>query len=182
MNKLAVFVEGYTEVLFVEKLIAEIAGNNKVVIDHREIRGGSASRRTFARIRASKMEGDEKYFVMIVDCGGDSLVKTRIMEEHENLTNGGYSKIIGIRDVRPDFTHADIPRLEAGLAKHIKTSLIPVEFILAVMEIEAWFLAEVSHFAKIDPGITVGSRVRLVEETGDDKVRKLTVRLEAAGT
>jgi Domain of unknown function (DUF4276) len=155
MNKLAVFVEGYTEVLFVERLIEEIAGNKKVIIEHREIRGGAASRRTFARIRASKSQGGEQYFVMVADCGGDSLVKTRIMEEHENLTNGGYSKIIGIRDVRPDFTHADIPRLESGLAKHIKTSLIPVEFILAVMEIEAWFLAEVSHFAKIDPAITV---------------------------
>ena len=49
MNKLAVFVEGYTEVVFVEKLIEEIAGENNVLIEHREIRGGSSKRRTFAK-------------------------------------------------------------------------------------------------------------------------------------
>jgi Domain of unknown function (DUF4276) len=157
MNKLAVFVEGHTEVVFLEKLIEEIAGKNKVVIEHREIRGGSTTRRTFAQIRAGKILGGEKYFVLIVDCGGASLVKTRILEEHENLTQGGYSKILGLRDVRPDFTHADIPKLERGLMQFIKSSLIPVEFILAVMEVEAWFLAETSHFSKIEPSITVAA-------------------------
>ena len=48
MNRLAVFVEGYTEVVFVQKLIEEIAGKNNVLIEHRAIRGGSAARRTAA--------------------------------------------------------------------------------------------------------------------------------------
>src|SRR6266851_4361190 len=135
MNKLAVFVEGYTEVVFVAKLIEEIAGENNVLIEHREIRGGSSKRRTFARVQATKQDTGQKYFVMIVDCGGDSLVKERVLEEHENLTKAGYSKIIALRDVRPDFTHADIPRLERGLRSYISTALIPVEFILAIMEI-----------------------------------------------
>jgi len=157
MNKLAVFVEGYTEVVFVERLIEEIAGEAHVLIEHREIRGGGRVRRTFARVRAAKADTGQKYFVMIVDAGGDRLVKERIMEEHENLSKAGYTKIIGLRDVRPDFTHGEIPRLEAGLRTYIKTSLIPVEFILAILEIEAWFLAEVTHFPKIDPAITVAA-------------------------
>jgi hypothetical protein len=153
--KLGVFVEGYTEVVFVERLIEEIAGKNNVLIEHREIRGGTNVRRTFARVRAIKPNTGQKYFVLIVDCGGDVLVKTRIREEHENLTRSGYVKIIGIRDVRPNFLRADIPRLERELPTYIRTSLIPVKFILAVMEIEAWFLAEATHFPKIDPAITV---------------------------
>ncbi len=157
MNKLVVFVEGYTEVVFVEKLIEEIAGKNNVLIEHREIRGGSTARRTFARVRAAQPATGQKYFVMIVDCGGDRLVKERILEEHENLTKSGYSKIIGLRDVRPDFTFAEVPKLEAGLPKFIKTSLAPVEIFLAVMEIEAWFLAEATHFPRIDPAITVAA-------------------------
>ena len=157
MNKLAVFVEGYTEVVFVEKLIEEIAGETNVLIEHREIRGGGSKRRTFARVRAAKPDTGQRYFVMIIDCGGDHLVKERVLEEHQNLTNAGYSKIIALRDVRPDFTHADIPRLETGLRTYIKSSLIPVEFILAILEIEAWFLAESTHFPKIDPAITVAS-------------------------
>ncbi len=155
MNKLGIFVEGYTEVIFVEKLIEEVAGENRVTIEHREIRGGRNVRRTFARVKAVKVATEQKYFVLIVDCGGDSQVKSRILEEHENFTKQGYSKIIGLRDVFPDFSRADLPRLERELSRFIRTSLIPVEFILGVMEIEAWFLAEVSHFPRIAPAITV---------------------------
>ena len=104
MNRLAIFVEGYTEVLFVYKLIEEIAPRNNVRIEHREIRGGKRVRRTMRRVTAASPDTGQEYFVLIIDCGGDSLVKTRILEEHENLTRKGYSRIIGIRDVRPAFT------------------------------------------------------------------------------
>jgi hypothetical protein len=180
MNKLAVFVEGYTEVLFVEKLIEEIAGANKVLIEHREIRGGSSKRRTFARVRAAKPETGQRYFVMIVDCGGDSLVKDRVREEHENLTKAGYSKIIAMRDVRPDFSHAEIPQLERGLRTYIKTSLIPVEFILAILEIEAWFLAEASHFPRIDTTITIAAIISALgfDPENDDMSARLTPAID----
>lgn len=124
------FVEGYTEVVFVKKLVEEIAGEQKVLIEHRQIRGGgarSSSRRTFAQVRAARPDTGQNYYVLIVDCGGDHLVKTRIREEHENFDRVGYQKIIGVRDVRPDFTHAEIPRLRTTLPHYIKTSLIPVE-------------------------------------------------------
>lgn len=58
MNKLAVFVEGRTEILFVEKLIEEIAGQNKVLIDQREIRGGSNVPRRMRIIKATRPNTD----------------------------------------------------------------------------------------------------------------------------
>jgi hypothetical protein len=102
-----------------------------------------------------KPDTGQQYYVLIFDCGGDHLVKPRIIEEHENLTRKGYQKIVGMRDVRPEYTHATIGDLQTMLPKYIKTKLIPVEFILAILEIEAWFLAEATHFPKIDPAITV---------------------------
>jgi len=156
MNRLAVFVEGNTEAIFVEKLIDEIAGHNKVQIDTKEIRGGHITSRTIRLIKASKPTG-QQYYVLLYDCGGDAQVKTRIQEEHKNLTKIGYSQIIGIRDVRPDFTYGDIPRLERLLPTYIKTSFAPVMFILSIMEIEAWFLAEASHFPRIEPSITIAA-------------------------
>jgi len=95
-------------------------------------------------------------------------------EEHQNLTAKGYLGIIGIRDVRPKFTHADIPKLEANFPKYVKTSLIPVQFILSIMEIEAWFLAETTHYQKIDPSITVEAikaRLGFDPETDDMEQR-----------
>lgn len=157
MNRLAIFVEGYTEIVFVEKLIEEIAGQNKVLIEQRKIRGGSTTQRTMGLIKASRPNTGQQYFILLVDCGGDDLVKTRIREEHDNLTRKGYSRIIGLRDVRPKFTHGDIARLEATLPRYLKTSLAPVTFILAIMEIEAWFLAEGTHFPRIAPAITTAA-------------------------
>ncbi len=155
MRKLAIFVEGYTEILFVDRLLSEIAGAHNIVIEQKRIRGGKTVQRSMSIINAAKSITNEKYFVLLFDCGGDSQVKTRIQEEHANLTQNGYTKIIGLRDVRSDFTHADIPKLLTGLRKYVKTSLIPVEFVLSILEIEAWFLAEFHHFPKIDPAITV---------------------------
>lgn len=155
MRRLAVFVEGYTEVLFIEKLITEIAGNHNVVVETIRISGGTNAPRSITSLQAARAATNEAYFVLIVDCGGDHQVATRIREEHESLTAKGYQKIIGLRDVRPDFAIEDVPALERGLRKYIKTSLIPVEFILALMEIEAWFIAEHNHFVKIDPTITL---------------------------
>jgi len=174
MNKLAVFVEGYTEVVFVERLIEEIAGQNNVLIEHKIIRGGSRVPRMMSVIRGARPNTGQNYYVLLFDCGGDELVKTRIREEHENLTRAGYSRLIGIRDVRP-IPPSDIPKLEAGLPKYIRTKLAPVTFILAIMEIEAWFLAEATHYSKIEPSITVAAiRATLgFDPENDDMAQRL---------
>lgn len=151
MYKLAIFVEGYTEVLFVNKLIEEIANKNEIIIEQISIRGGATVPRKSSIIQAAKPATTEQFYFLIIDCGGDNLVKQRISEEHAGLSSNGYQSIIGLRDVRPNFTRAEIGKLELGLRYGIKTSLIPVDFILAIMEIEAWFLAEQTHFGRINP-------------------------------
>lgn len=155
MKRIAVFVEGRTELNFIHRLVHELAGRNNVSVKALQIVGGKTVPRQTILLHASSANGGEKFYVLIYDCGGDHQVKTRIMEEHAGLTSQGYSQIIGIRDVRPDFKLADIPRLEAGLKSYISSKLAPVTFILSVMEVEAWFLAEFSHFPRIDAAITV---------------------------
>jgi hypothetical protein len=155
MKKMAVFVEGKTELLFVDALLSEIAGAHNILIDHSEIRGGATTKRLVKQIRASQPDTDKQFYVMLYDCGGDEGVKTRIIEEHERLTNAEYSKILGLRDVRPRYSRDELPRLERNLQYGIQTKLIPVHFILAIMEIEAWFLRDHTHLLKISPAITV---------------------------
>ena len=41
MKKLAIFVEGKTELIFVEKLLFEIGGNKNIRINKLELSGGS---------------------------------------------------------------------------------------------------------------------------------------------
>lgn len=159
MRRLAIFVEGYTELIFIDRLIRELAEMNQIIIHQRQIRGGGKSGcpRRYVEIQIPKPENDEFLYVLIVDCGGDRLVAQRVREEHEKLTKHGYEAIIGLRDVYPHFTKEDIPKLRAMMHYGVKTKLIPVHFFLAIMEIEAWFLAEHNHFPLVDPAITVNS-------------------------
>ena len=153
MDKMAVYVEGKTEALFVKKLIEEIAGD-AVQIEYQEKRGGGRAAPALNIITVTRSAG-QKYYVLLVDCGGDKEVNSRIRDDQASLTGAGHSKILGVRDVRPTFLYADVPTVEAGFRRGVNPSLAPVEFILAVMEIEAWFLAETTHFARIAPAITI---------------------------
>ena len=154
MRRIAFFVEGYSELLFVDKLITEVAGAHNVTIEQRQISGGVRAPRKVKVIKAADVEGGHEFFVLIVDCGGETQVKTRLIEEHEGLTRAGYEKIVCIRDVRPQFSRGDIPKLEQTMRMYVKGSLAPVDFILTTMELEAWFLAEFNHYVKIDPSLT----------------------------
>jgi len=149
MNKIAFFVEGQTEQLFVEKVIVEIAGRTKVTIEKQRITGGVTCKRRIELIDAVKESEKKSYFILIVDCSNDEAVKSRIVEEYDNLVKSKFTSIIGIRDLHP-VARADQAKLERGLSFRVKTQPIQVEFILAIMEIEAWFLAEYTHFVKID--------------------------------
>jgi hypothetical protein len=157
MNKMAVFVEGYTEVVFVDRLIEEIASESAVQIQWRRISGGTSCPRTNHQLKAAGPNTGQNHFVVIHDCGGDDAVKSRMMEEYPQLADAGYSKVLCIRDVYPRFTRAEIPALEAGLQKYVRRKPIVVDFILSIMELEAWFLAECSHFPRIDPAITIAT-------------------------
>ena len=117
MKRLAFFVEGYSEVLFVQRLIEEIAGKNNVTIEHGYIKGGRRSPKQLTVINAQNAISGSQYYVLILNCQGDHQVVTRIIEEHMSFTSNQYEKIIGIRDVRPTFEHSDIPQLSRLLKK-----------------------------------------------------------------
>lgn len=165
---MAIFVEGYTELLFADKLVIEIAGQENVAIEKRQPRGGSKVRKTNRLVGTLPSNKNKKYYVLIVDCGNDATVKTKIIEDYDSLVKLGYEVIIGLRDVYP-FPRNEIKILESRLKQSIKTIPINVVFILSTMEIEAWFLAEHSHFLKIDKKLTTKYiRSKLKFDPSDD--------------
>lgn len=155
MRRIAFFVEGYSEVLFVERLVREIAGRNNVFIETGFIRGGRSIPRQLTILSGADRDSGCEYYVLILNCQGDHQVATRIIEEHVGLAQEGYEKIIGLRDVRPVFTHAEIPRLRNNMDALLNKASVPTEMVLSIMEIEAVFLGESSHFEKISPEITL---------------------------
>jgi hypothetical protein len=152
MKKIAIFVEGQTEQIFVTKLLVEIAGEKNIGIQQ-EKSFTKNGKRLFTVIDASSNNTTQKYYALIRDCGGDSCVKSDILDSYLTLGRKEYTQILGLRDVYPTPAN-NIPKLEQGLKYRVPTGGIPINIILAIMEIEAWFLAEVTHFSLIHPSLT----------------------------
>ncbi|OGF51419.1 MAG: hypothetical protein A2044_01485 [Candidatus Firestonebacteria bacterium GWA2_43_8] len=159
MKKLAVFVEGQTEQLFVCKLLEEIAGKNNITIEKKKWRINKKGIRVFTTVDVLSSNKKTSYNILIYDCGSDSKVKSDISENYDNLVKNNYDKIIGLRDVYPN-KYQEIGKIEKYLHYGIKTKPISVSIVLAVMEIEAWFLAEASHFTKIHKKLTIDRIVK----------------------
>lgn len=164
MRRLAIFVEGQTEAIFLEKLVTEIAGENQVRIERQEARGGGEGIRTLELVAREEDIG-QKYYVLIKDCGADNRVKSDIRDQYDSLVREGYDAIIGIRDVFPDVAYEEVPKLRRNLAFGLKTEPVEVVIALAIMEIEAWFISEHTHFARVSRKLTLQ---RIKEAVGFD--------------
>ncbi len=147
MKKIAIYVEGQTEQFFINKLLIEIAGQKNIQIELKKFSGKNNSPTSDIYPKTVATPVDAKYSALIYDCGGDEGVKSRILEDYAGLLSNGYSKIIGIRDL---FPLTDLTKLERGLQNNISSLPISTEIIVAVHEIEAWFLSECTHFERID--------------------------------
>ncbi|MEG3970281.1 DUF4276 family protein [Microcoleus sp. T2B6] len=153
-KKIACFVEGQTEQIFVERLFQEIAGYKKISIETYKFQGGKANR----RIQPHKLSTikNAPFFVLLYDCGNDAHVVSDIRKQHQSLIKNGYEKILGLRDLYPIplGTKEEIETGIRGFLKPLQKIGVPISVILAVMEIEAWFLAEWNYLAKIDNRLT----------------------------
>ena len=160
MKKIAFFVEGQTEQLFINKLLIEIAGQKNIAIELKTFGGENnpPTSKLYPKTLA-KPQNTTKHFALIYDCRGDESLKSRILEEYEDLTQDGYQQIIGIRDL---FPLTDLLKLEDRLANGLIKNGNRVELalpqnchiIVVVNEIEAFFLAECTHFENIDSKLT----------------------------
>lgn len=157
MKRIAVFVEGQTEQLFVAKLFREIAGRSNLQVETRKAAGPRDSRR-FQSLYTDPEHPEVQYYVLVVDSSNDGNVVSDMLAQYESLAAKGYSRIVGLRDVYPAPGPSPEAKLEGTLrglvARLVPTPGISVEVLLAVMEIEAWFIAEYTHFGKVDPTLT----------------------------
>ena len=148
MKKVAIFVEGMTEQEFAVRLVSALVGNKGLhVILGRQWKGK-------VTITPSIPTGYINFYILIVDCANDGQVKTQIREEYPSLVAAGYTAIIGLRDVYPQ-PRSDIHLIQTLLSKGLPIGPVTPQMHLAVMEVEAWFIGETTHFARIDHALTV---------------------------
>ena len=172
MKKIAIFVEGQTEYDFIKRVLFEIIGESNISIIANRMFGGNSNSENprHQKPHDEHLVVDAPFQASFFISSGDNKVTSDIQEEKDRLSNLGFSKIIGLRDIRGDqnkrkLTHADLPDIER-LHRFVERSVtIPTKIITAVMEIETWFLAETNHYVCVDD--------RLTEEFITSKTTKL---------
>jgi hypothetical protein len=179
MKKIAFYVEGKTEQFFVNKLLIEIAGRKNIQIELQQFQGIGRPKRAI-HPRSSSQPSEHNHFALILDCVGDGGVKPRILEDAANLFSQGYSEVIGLLDLYPltDLTRFQ-DNLQNGSQRNGKvlSPALPsnTDIIIAVHEIESWFLEECSHFECIDTSLTNETIVREMgfNPCSDDMTQRL---------
>lgn len=171
MKKLAIFVEGQTELHFTHKLLEEIAGYGKINFELKKQHAGIMIeiRSTGAPLETAEFQ------ILIVNCGGDGSVKSSILERKDRLIAKGYSAIFGLLDLYPKQI-TELTRFENGLSKGLEDENIEIKIYIAVAEIEAWFLNECTHFQKVSPILTAEeikthSKFNPATDSAEDLVR-----------
>ena len=125
MKKLAIFVEGKTERVFVERLIRLMIDEKKLNISVFRATGGSRhSPRTISLIYKTLDDAAQVFHVQIVESGTDSRVASDVRDSYEGLTRAGFSEIVAVRDVYPQATLDQLPELRRALRFRIRT--VPV--------------------------------------------------------
>ncbi len=157
MKKLAIFVEGPTELTFVEKLLLEI-GNKKQISIRKEILSGGGKCPVISHLIGEIPETKStKYKILLYSSCNDEKVLSDIKDRYNDLKSKGYGKIIGLRDLYPiEYSKKD------EIKNLIRESLIRFKLsdatiVLAIMEIETWFLAELTHYNRLHPNLTINS-------------------------
>jgi hypothetical protein len=167
MKKIAFFVEGQTEQFFINKLLIEIAGQKNIEIELQQFKGSGKPTKSIYPKNAAKPH-NPKHFALIFDCVGDRGLKSRILEDYNSLFNQGYSEIVGLIDfysppARANFTLANLAKFEDTLINgilrngQVLTQPLPnnTSIVIAVREIEDWFLAECNHYTCIDTSLVL---------------------------
>lgn len=157
MKKIAFFVEGPTEGDFIIKLLKEYT-NEKCFVKTFIGQGGKKTPRVFI-YKYSNIEKNKEYEVHIFISTADNRVNSDVRDHIDSLRIAGFSNIVALKDLRGD-KQPNVPRTLADLpiVEHIEKLMFssanpPVSSVIAVMEIETWFIAETNHYVSIDSGL-----------------------------
>jgi len=152
MKKIALFVEGQTEQIFIEKLIREIIGRHGFSIENYKFINENKLESIPLWFSAKNNNGHSEYCFIIYDCCGDDSVQSFIRERLDSLQSEAFSMVIGIRDVFPETNIEKIKQhLYFGIPENQKHL---TNIILAINETEAWFIADENHYPKISNKIS----------------------------
>lgn len=163
MRKVAVYVEGMTELVFVYHTIFAHFQSDWTAF-YLDFLSTSPS----DRIELAHPYGDEnaENYFLIYNCGADESVIPTMIERYPSHIQQGFNAVIGLRDIH-GFRYFEIYKaghekiewpkvsemmhdLEATVASADSSGTMAIRF--SIMEIEAWLLAMPDLLAEVYPG------------------------------
>ena len=153
--KIAIFVEGLTEAIFVTELLREYFNPGTIQVESMKLLGGKVARISFTTVHDAQHYGE--HFCLIVDASGDEPVLSKLKENYDQMRERGYIAFFGLRDLKSEAfrNHGEqIIQSARGTVDRFKTQ-DDVFFHFAKMETEAWFLADPGVFERINSTLTL---------------------------
>jgi hypothetical protein len=158
--KIAIFVEGYTELAFVREFLLRHYEYQNIDILCQELRGGQYSGVNYDFPNSSDFYDDanNKDKFLLIDCGGDQIT-SKILQREKFLIQNSFTKIIGLRDVyslefRKEVSNSfdrvlveSFTKFNQDVIRDNSTSNL-VFLCFAIMEIESWYLGMPNVFLK----------------------------------
>jgi hypothetical protein len=133
------------------RFLSEYLGENKIEI-HMEKRLGNRG----VKYLGMRKNPYAEFYILVYDVGGDGNVVSAVKERSQKMIkSAGYSWILALRDLYPNSRAEKKAVIEAFNRIFKKYSYrSKLRLILAVMEIEAWFLADHDLFERLNPTAT----------------------------
>lgn len=153
--RIAIFVEGLTERIFVTELLCKYFSDGTIQVKSMKLRGGKVARISFTAVHDAQHYGE--HFCLIVDASGDEPVLSKLKENYDQMRERGYTAFFGLRDLKSEAFRKygeQIIQKAQDTVDSFKTK-DDVYFHFAKMETEAWFLAEPGVFERIDSRLTI---------------------------
>ena len=160
MKKIAIFVEGQSEQIFVRSLLQRALASYPVSFECLQLAGDRPSRARYSFANPTAVA----YF-LIVSVGNDERVLSVVGERVQGLFQQGYSRVIALRDmysqaydrraggrIDDGVTEAFVQGALATVAKMSQAENIAAHF--AIMELEAWLLAMEHLLCRAFPALT----------------------------
>lgn len=165
-KKIAVFVEGQTELIFVSDFLIKWYKYNPKIIGFNCL--ASQGTRLFQGGYSSFGNENSELYYIIQNVGNDESVISKILEETAHLVTKGYELILGLRDMYSkkyvQKTRTFPPQIDNTLNKHYidsirqvlsvhpEASIISIHH--AIMEVEAWFIGMPKSLLGLDKRFT----------------------------
>jgi hypothetical protein len=151
MKKIALFVEGQTETIFISEMIRQVFDEKKVNIAVHNIKYNKI------RIDTFKTDTTKEYYFLLYNCGSDDKVKSNIKDNYQKLQQADFIHIIGLQDLfnpQRKKKGLDDKRFKETINADIPQT-IPARIYFSIQEIEAWFIADETHYQRISSALSI---------------------------